>query len=129
MTSVVEKILEEKQRHEQLAATLKAMGGNVPEAAKPVSKELEGKLAAIELSKTELALKQNMDRNELTIKQLQEQLHADAENMKKVRKQMEEFNRSGEPAWETTGVGTVKYRDPFHTGLSKRTPTGGYFTS
>jgi hypothetical protein len=128
MTSVVQMILEEKQRHDQLSATLKAMGGNVPEVAKSANKELEGKLAAIELSKTELALKQNIARNELMIKQLQEQLHADGEDMKKVRKQMEAYNRAGQPAWETTGVGTV-HRDPFHTGLSKRTPTGGYFTS
>jgi Skp family chaperone for outer membrane proteins len=129
MASVVERILEEKQRHEQLSATLKSLGGHVSEPVKPASKELEGKLSKIELSKTALELKQNMDRNELTIKQLQEQLHADGEQMKKVRKQMETFNRSGQPAWETTGAGTVPYRDPFHTGLSKRTPTGGYFTS
>ena len=33
----------------------------------------------------------------------------------------------GQAPWETTGFGTCEYRDPFPTGLSKRTPTGGYF--
>eukprot|EP00967_Tisochrysis_lutea_P080494 scaffold110602_cov36-Tisochrysis_lutea.AAC.1 len=129
MASIEEMILEEKQRYEQLTSTLKSLGGKLPNEMKPPNKDLNNKLMAIELSKTELELKQNIQRNELAIKQLQEQIHADRESMKKVRKQMDALNRAGQPAWETTGYGTVPYRDPFHTGLSKRTPTGGYFTN
>jgi len=127
--SVEEMILQEEQRRQMNATKLSALGGP-PQPAKPANQHLVGQLKAIELSKTELALKQSIDRNELIVKQLQEQTHSDQEEMKKVRKKMEAYSgRSGEPAWETTGIGTIPYRDPYHTGLSKRTPNGGYFTS
>ena len=44
--------------------------------------------------------------------------------MKKVQEEIDVERSSGKAVWETVGIGTVPYRDPFHTGLSKRTPTG-----
>ena len=122
-------VAEELQKNEQLRAALQSMGGATsPQVARP-SPELEGKLKAIALSKEHLELKQRIERGELQIKQLQEQVESDRVQMKKVQKQMDEYSRAGDPVWEKTGFGTIAYTDPFHTGLSKRTPTGGYFTS
>ena len=66
---------------------------------------------------------------ELAIKQLQQELMEDREDMRQVQHKIEDARNIGKSSWEITGINTIPYRDPFHTGLSKRTPTGGYFTS
>ena len=46
------------------------------------------------------------------------------QEMKQVQEEIDKERSSGKAVWETVGIQTVSYRDPFHTGLSKRTPTG-----
>lgn len=53
----------------------------------------------------------------------------DREDMRQIQHKIEDTRNVGKSSWELTGFNTIPYRDPFHTGLSKRTPTGGYFTS
>ena len=93
-----------------------------------INKETEGKLRAIELMKTELALKQSMESKELMVKRLQEEIHAEQMEDRAIKAAIHEARNVGQPVWETTGYGTITYRDPFPTGLPKRTPTGGFFS-
>ena len=82
-----------------------------------------------ELMKGELELKQMMEQKELTVKRLQEEIKAHKLEMRAVGEAIQEAKSVGQPPWEVTGYKTVPYKDSFHTGLMKRTPTGGYFTS
>ena len=81
------------------------------------------------MQEKELGLKQETEKEELMVKQLQATIKEKQNALKKVQTEIDKERSSGKSVWETVGISTVSYRDPFHTGLSKRTPTGGYFTS
>ena len=44
-------------------------------------------------------------------------------------KKMDAARNIGKAVWESTGFGVIPYADPFPTGIDKRTPTGGFFSS
>ena len=108
-------------------ATLK--GGASEPAASSKSAATKGKLAAIDLMKDELSLQQKIEQKELMMKQLHSELSESKADLQAVRANIDAARNSGQAVWESIGPETISYRDPFHTGLSKRTPTGGYFTS
>ena len=127
--SLVEKCLDAEAKNIELRKKLESLTG-APSAAPGKSDEAaEGKLRAIELMKGELALKQTMEQKELTVKRLQEEIRMHTLEMRTVGEAIQEARNVGQPPWETTGFNTIEYRDPYPTGLSKRTPNGGYFTS
>lgn len=124
MTTLVDQCLDAEAKNIELRQKLAALSG-APSAAPGVKNdETEGKLRAIELMKNELALKQTVEAKELQCKRLQEEIRAHTMDMRKVHEDIQEARNVGQAPWETTGVGTIDYRDPFPTGLSKRTPTG-----
>ena len=73
--------------------------------------------------------KQSIAMKELEIKHLQGEIKEATTQLKQVQGEIDEERNAGKAVWETVGISTVLYRDPYHTGVSKRTPTGGYFTS
>ena len=126
--SLVDACLDAEAKNIALRHRLASLTGETSEAPKDkVNLETEGKLKAIELMKTELALKQSMEMKELQVRRLQEEIHAQQMEDRTVKAAIQEARNVGQAPWETTGFGTCEYRDPFPTGLSKRTPTGGYF--
>ena len=76
------------------------------------------------MQEKELSLKQKVEQQELTIKQVQQTVKENQQALKAVQAEIDKERSSGKSVWETVGISTVPYRDPFHTGLSKRTPTG-----
>ena len=56
-------------------------------------------------------------------------LHDDHEEMRRLQKKMDAARNIGKAVWESTGFGVIPYADPFPTGIDKRTPTGGFFSS
>jgi hypothetical protein len=76
------------------------------------------------MQKSELELKQRVDQQELMKKQLEATIKEDQMALKAIQTDIDKERSSGKAVWETVGISTVSYRDPFHTGLSKRTPTG-----
>ena len=126
--SLVEQCLNAEAKNVALRQKLGQLKGEISDVpSDKINKETEGKLRAIELMKTELALKQSMESKELQVKRLQEEIHAEQMEDRAIKAAIQEARNVGQPVWETTGFGTCTYRDPFPTGLSKRTPTGGYF--
>lgn len=63
------------------------------------------------------------------IAQLEDEIRTHKVHMQRVHDLSAEEDYISKPAWETTGVSVLPYRDPDHTGLSKRTPSGGFFSS
>ena len=128
--SLVEACLDAEAKNIALRQRLSQMSGESSDAPKDkVNEETEGKLRAIELMKTELALKQSMEMKELQVKRLQEEIHAQQMEDRTVKAAIQEARNVGQAPWETTGFGTCSYSDRFPTGISKRTPGGGYFAS
>ena len=74
-------------------------------------------------------LREKIEQQELAVKQINQTLKEDNQALKKLQGEIDKERSSGKSVWETVGISTIQYKDPFHTGLSKRTPTGGYFTS
>lgn len=124
MTTLVEQCLDAEAKNIELRQKLAALTGAASAAPGVKNDETEGKLRAIELMKNELALKQTVEAKELQCKRLQEEIRAHKMDMRKVHEDIQEARNVGQAPWETTGFGTIDYRDPFPTGLSKRTPTG-----
>jgi uncharacterized protein YdiU (UPF0061 family) len=123
---------EELSRNSALKATLAKL--KQPAGAEEVTETETQKKARvafkiIDLQEKELGLKQETEKEELMVKQLQATIKEKQNALKKVQTEIDKERSSGKSVWETVGISTVSYRDPFHTGLSKRTPTGGYFTS
>ena len=125
--SIVQQCLDAEAKNIVLREKLSELRGEPKKDKQSV--ETEGKLRAIELMKGELELKQMMEQKELTVKRLQEEIKAHKLEMRAVGEAVQEAKSVGQPPWEVTGYKTVPYKDSFHTGLMKRTPTGGYFTS
>ncbi|KAJ1622728.1 hypothetical protein T492DRAFT_1060320 [Pavlovales sp. CCMP2436] len=60
---------------------------------------------------------------------LEDEIRTDKVHMTRVHGLDAEESYNSKPLWETTGVSVLPYRDSSMTGLSKRTPTGGFFAS
>ena len=128
--SLQEQCLDAEAKNVALRHRLTTMAGETSGApGSKVNEETEGKLRAIELMKVELALKESMEQKELQVKRLQEEIHAQQLEDRTVKSAIQEARNVGQAPWETTGFGTCPYSDRFPTGISKRTPGGGYFAS
>ena len=86
-------------------------------------------LKIIDMQEKEFELQQKVAKREMEIAHLQGEIKENTGALKQVQEEIEKERSSGKAVWEIVGISTVTYRDPFHTGLSKRTPTGGFFTS
>ena len=74
-------------------------------------------------------LKLEIERKELLVEHTKQELHDDHEEMRRLQKKMDAARNIGKAVWESTGFGVIPYADPFPTGIDKRTPTGGFFSS
>ena len=111
-------------KNEALRATLMAL--KAPPAA-PVAestKKAESKLKIIALQEKTFAEQQEIERLELEAKQLLARAKEHSRKKKDIEKEIDVVRNADKPVWETVGMQTITYRDPFHTGVSKRTPTG-----
>ncbi len=77
-----------------------------------------------QLKRKELAISQSIAKKDLQIKNLEAEQKNSKEDLARVRMQIDEIKNAGKPPWDQVGYGCIPYRDPFHTGLPKRTPTG-----
>ena len=118
----------EKERNAMLKATLSGMMASEKAAApSPVPASVinaNKNLAVINLQEQEATLKHKIEQKELAVQHLLAAIKEDKEDQKKVVGEMDAIRNSGKAVWETVGWATHAYHDPFHTGLSKRTPTG-----
>ena len=117
----------EMERNAALKATLSKLKTPAEEAVATQSeaqKKAVSALKIIDMQEKELAYNQKIQDAELKIKHLQAEIKEDQTAMKQVQEEIDKERSSGKAVWETVGIQTVPYRDPFHTGLSKRTPTG-----
>ena len=122
----------ETERNARLKAALASLSAPMSEAASTMTAaqiKAASQLKVVDLQEKQFALTQEVEKAELSIKHLQTKLKEDQESLKNVGHSIDQERNSGKAVWETVGIQTVTYRDPFHTGLSKRTPTGGFFTS
>ena len=120
-------LAEEQARNESLRATLSKL--KAPVEAEVVTQsesqiKAASKLKIIDMQETEHALLQQIEKRDMLIKHLQAEIKESTDELKTVQTEIEKERSSGKAVWETVGISTVSYRDPFHTGLSKRTPTG-----
>lgn len=125
--SLQTKLEEQRDRNASLRATLQALKAPAPEETTVVSAtqaKAQQAFKVIALQERELAAKQKLETQELQLKQLQSKMKESTEDLKAVTTEITKERQSGMSVWEQTGISTVSYRDPFHTGLSKRTPTG-----
>ena len=133
MSAVQQMIAEEAARNESLKAALASLKGGPAAGAPAGVPESAAKAAVamriIALSEKELEMKQKIEQQELAVKQINQTLKEDNQALKKLQGEIDKERSSGKSVWETVGISTIQYKDPFHTGLSKRTPTGGHFTS
>ena len=118
---------EEAERNAALKATLSSLLAPTAEEV-VVESESQKKAASamkvIDMQEKELGISQKVARAETMIKHLQAEIKEDTNALKTVQSEIDKEKSKGKAVWETVGISTVTYRDPFHTGLSKRTPTG-----
>ena len=120
-------LAQERAKNEALKATLsglQAPASSTRESESEVQKKAKIKMKIISKQEEEHNLKQQIDRNELEMKHLAEKTKDLKTKMKDIQGEIDALRNSGAAVWESTGRGTITYIDPFHTGLSKRTPTG-----
>ena len=111
-------------KNEALRATLMALKAP-PAAPVPEStKKAESKLKIIALQEKTFAEQQEIERLELEAKQLLARAKEHSRKKKDIEKEIDVVRNADKPVWETVGMQTITYRDPFHTGVSKRTPNG-----
>ena len=116
-------------RNAALKATiskLKAPADAMETGPTETQKKAATALKIIDMTEAELNLKQSIEQEELQVQQLQATIKEKNQALKKVQTDIDKERSSGKAVWETVGISTVSYRDPFHTGLSKRTPTGAH---
>lgn len=63
------------------------------------------------------------------IAQLEDEIRTHKVHIQRIRDLDAEEKYNAKRPWDTTGYSVLPYRDPHPTGLSKRTPTGGFFSS
>ena len=117
----------EMERNAALKATLAKLNAPAPTEVveqTETQKKAASALRVIDMTESELKLKQAIEQGELQMKQLEQVLKEKKQDLKAVQTEIDKERSSGKAVWETVGISTVTYRDPFHTGLSKRTPTG-----
>jgi len=119
-------------RHEALKATLTRL--SAPKKAEEVTMSKTQKDALVKeqiigMQEKQFNLQQSIEALELQKRNMEHKIKEDTEALKSVGGEIDKMRSSGKAAWEVVGIQTVTYIDPFHTGLSKRTPTGGFFTS
>ena len=122
--SMADDLAKLQAKNEALRATLMAL--KAPPAA-PVAestKKAESKLKIIALQEKTFAEQQEIERLELEAKQLLARAKEHSRKKKDIEKEIDVVRNADKPVWETVGMQTITYRDPFHTGVSKRTPTG-----
>eukprot|EP00325_Prymnesiales_sp_UTEX-LB-985_P033281 CAMPEP_0174718960 /NCGR_PEP_ID=MMETSP1094-20130205/30448_1 /TAXON_ID=156173 /ORGANISM="Chrysochromulina brevifilum, Strain UTEX LB 985" /LENGTH=129 /DNA_ID=CAMNT_0015919187 /DNA_START=33 /DNA_END=422 /DNA_ORIENTATION=- len=121
-----------KARNAALKATLSALqsrsGTAAPEKTE-AQKKADLKLALIEKEAGVFQLQQEIEKQKMQGAHIAASTAALEAKLKEKQAEIDQQRNSGQASWEATGIKTVPYKDPFHTGLSKRTPTGGYFTS
>lgn len=83
--------------------------------------------SAFYLSK-KVALLESIKAKHDQIAQLEDEIRTQKVQMQRIRDVDEGEKYNAKPSWETTGYSVIPYRDPHPTGLSKRTPTGGFFS-
>ena len=130
--SLTAKIEEETMRSESLKATLAMLKKGeavVEEEETPAQTKAKMAMKIIDLQEKQFKLEQSMAKKEMDKKHLDMMLKEEDNELKKVNELIEEERSKGKAVWETVGIKTIPYRDPFHTGLMKRMPTGGFFTS
>ena len=112
-------------------ASLKGSDAGAPAAASEseVQKKAKIKMEMIANQEVIFRMQQTIDTLEMEAKHKMEEAKDLRAKMKTVEADVDALRNSGAAVWESTGISTITYRDPFHTGVSKRTPTGGYFTS
>lgn len=118
---------EEMARNAALRATLSKLKAPAEEAVVEMSAaqiKAVSALKVIDMQETEMGMLQKIKEKEMRIKHLQEEIKAEDGALKQCQGEIEKERSSGKAVWEMVGISTVSYRDPFHTGLSKRTPTG-----
>ena len=119
--------------NQSLKATLASLKAGAPTEDNAQVPESAVKAATamriIALQEKEFELKQKVEQQELAHKQILQTIKEDKAALKKLTGEIEKEKSSGKDVWQTVGISTISYRDPFHTGLSKRTPTGGFFSS
>jgi len=123
---------EEKARNDALKsalATLKAPKGAASEGPSAAQVKAATAFTIIDLQEKQHKIQQQVETAELRKKHIELEMKEAQEKLKACGEDIDKIRSSGKAAWEQVGIKTVPYRDPFHTGLSKRTPTGGYFTS
>ena len=121
-------LIELRSKNESLKAALKALQPESAESAAismtEAQRKAQVKLDIIEKEKKSFELGQAIEKLELQA----QHLLAEAKNKKSQKKDLDrdidETRNAGKPIWESTGRSTISYMDPYHTGLSKRTPTG-----
>lgn len=127
MASHIEaELAKEKERNEVLRATLSTINSPVLPTAQTgaAHSKAQKKIEMLAMQAKEEELKQKVERKELAVQHLLQQMKEDKEDLKKLSEEMDAVRNSGKAVWETVGFSTHPYHDPFHTGLSKRTPTG-----
>lgn len=82
------------------------------------------KAAAKEKEALQLQLK--IEENNMKAEALAQETKKLQSEMRAIQGDIDTMRNDGVPAWEQVGISTVPYRDPFHTGASKRTPTGAW---
>lgn len=78
--------------------------------------------------KKQIELLQAVHDKQEKIAQLEDEIRTHKVHMQRVRDLDAEEKYNSKPSWETTGFSVLPYRDPHPTGLSKRTPSGGFFS-
>ena len=120
MTDALEALSAELQRQNTLQKQAVSLG--LIERPKVVDRADFYKSKQIELLES---IKSKEDR----IAELQDEIRTHKVHMMRVRDLDAEDKFNSKPSWETTGYNVLPYRDPQMTGLSKRTPSGGFFSS
>lgn len=127
MSVVTTSASELKAKNEALKATLATLKQeSAPPApvASEAQKKADQKLKIIAIEKKCFEETQKIERLETEAKHIAEQLKSSRSRLKEFEKEVDVIRNSNAAVWETVGRQTITYLDPFHTGLSKRTPTG-----
>jgi hypothetical protein len=77
----------------------------------------------------QISLLETVKAKQDTIAQLEDEIRTHKVHIQRVHDLDAEEKYNSKPSWDTTGYSVLPYRDPHPTGLSKRTPTGGFFSS
>ena len=86
----------------------------------------DSKLKIIGIQEKTFELKQELDTLEMQKAHIAQQIKEKQMKLKDREKEIDDIRNKDAAVWDKTGFDTIVYKDPFHTGLSKRTPTGAH---